>query len=337
LLALLALIYFLTETLYNATGGGKGWKIGHRIALPLALLSAMLATHFATKKPGFDLLGIAHWAGIAYGIPRASSWLACRMENRLKTPGFLSYLSYMLYFPTFMQGPVMEADGFEQSEDEKLDKRKALTAAYLFFTSYCKFLFAVFIFFSRPPSFFTAQPAGGRFENFVFLLATPVCMYLFFASYTDLSRAVSFLLGRRTPKNFDAPFFSVTFKSFWRKYHISLTKWLREYVYIPLGGNRRRHALNVFAVYAYIAVWHNLKPGFLVWGATQGCAVLFDDYAARLAKRPLAAKPLAMSVAKAPLFAVRFAAFWLFQAFSWSFFYGGYDGALAIWKYLLKI
>ncbi len=316
-----AAYYFFTEVLH--TQFGDSWKPIHRVYLSFALLLVMILID-STLVP---LYHIAHWAGIAYGIPRLVDWTASRVENRLEKHGFVDFLAYMFYFPSFMQGPIARSEHFVANISNKPNTHDLLLGIYRIFTGYMKYLVGVFLFSSRPPGFFTKQVVAAPWELALFLLLTPIIGYLFFAAYTDTARGVSSILGYELPPNFDNPFATVSFRKFWRKYHISFTSWLRDYIYIPLGGSARGRLLtivNVFVVFLFVALWHNVSYNFLIWGMTQALAVA--------AEQMLGSMKLFSYRFWLP---IKFVFFWIWQAFSWSFFYGGFDGALVMWGRLL--
>ena len=98
-------------------------------------------------------------------------------------------------------------------------------------------------------------------------------IYCDFSGYTDIARGVSRVLGVEIPLNFDAPYFSTSIIEFWRRWHISLSTWLRDYLYIPLGGSRCgpvRLYFNLMATMVLGGLWHGAAWNFVVWGAYQG-------------------------------------------------------------------
>jgi alginate O-acetyltransferase complex protein AlgI len=100
-----------------------------------------------------------------------------------------------------------------------------------------------------------------------------------FAGYTDIARGLAYQLGFRLPINFNAPYVAATFTEFWRRWHISLSRWMRDYVYIPLGGNRRgpvRVAFNLLLVMLVAGLWHGANWTFVAWGAIQGFAIVLE-------------------------------------------------------------
>jgi alginate O-acetyltransferase complex protein AlgI len=115
-----------------------------------------------------------------------------------------------------------------------------------------------------------------------------------FAGYTDIARGVSYQLGYRLPINFNAPYIAGTFSEFWRRWHITLSSWMRDYVYIPLGGSRHgsaRALANLWLVMLASGLWHGANWKFGVWGLLLGVAVAVERALglARGPKSPLGA------------------------------------------------
>ncbi len=94
-------------------------------------------------------------------------------------------------------------------------------------------------------------------------------IYFDFSGYSDMAIGLGAILGFHFPENFNYPYLSTSVTEFWRRWHISLGSWFREYVYIPLGGNRKglkRQILNIFIVWALTGIWHGAAVNFLIWG-----------------------------------------------------------------------
>lgn len=101
-------------------------------------------------------------------------------------------------------------------------------------------------------------------------------LYFDFAGYSLMARGLGRMLGFEIPANFNFPYMARSVSEFWRRWHITLSKWFREYVYIPLGGNRkgkRRTCINLLAVWSLTALWHGAKPNYLLWGASLLCCL----------------------------------------------------------------
>ncbi|RBH45515.1 MBOAT family protein, partial [Pseudomonas sp. MWU13-2860] len=102
-------------------------------------------------------------------------------------------------------------------------------------------------------------------------------IYLDFSGYTDLVTALALLLGIQLPRNFDAPCLAHNLRDFWRRWHMSLSSWIRDYIYIPLGGNRlgfARAQLNLLAAMLLSGLWHGASLKYLVWGGMHGLGVV---------------------------------------------------------------
>ncbi len=111
--------------------------------------------------------------------------------------------------------------------------------------------------------------SGGTASAWVGMLAYTLQIYFDFSGYSDMAIGLGRMLGFEFLKNFDYPYISRSITEFWRRWHISLSTWFREYVYIPLGGNRRglkRQLLNIFIVWALTGLWHGASWNFVLWG-----------------------------------------------------------------------
>ena len=126
--------------------------------------------------------------------------------------------------------------------------------------------------------FFVAPAFAGTLgdDGFTALMAVyafTIQLYCDFSGYTDLATGISLLVGYRLPLNFNLPYHSATITEFWRRWHISLSSWLRDYLYIPLGGNRRgtfRTYLNLLLTMILGGLWHGVGLMFLLWGLWHG-------------------------------------------------------------------
>lgn len=123
-----------------------------------------------------------------------------------------------------------------------------------------------------------------HYQGFSLLLATfffTIQIYCDFSGYTDIARGSAKLFNIELMENFKSPYFAAGFKDFWSRWHISLSTWFRDYVYIPLGGNRvpkMRHAFNLIITFLISGLWHGANWTFVLWGGIHGIGVLCDNY-----------------------------------------------------------
>ena len=116
--------------------------------------------------------------------------------------------------------------------------------------------------------------------NIVAVLSYPLYIYADFAGYSFIAEGVGKLFGYDLVRNFKQPYFSISTKEFWNRWHCSLNNWLRTYIYIPLGGNKKgkvRKYLNIMIVFMISGIWHGAGPGFMIWGFINGAFQIVGD------------------------------------------------------------
>lgn len=120
---------------------------------------------------------------------------------------------------------------------------------------------------------FALPQAYDRWAVLWAIYAYAIQIYADFSGYTDIAIGVALLLGVRFPQNFDSPYIATSLQDFWRRWHMTLSRWLRDYLYIPLGGNRGSKAFmyrNLFLVMLIGGLWHGADWTFVLWGAIHG-------------------------------------------------------------------
>ena len=130
-------------------------------------------------------------------------------------------------------------------------------------------------------------------STWIGILAYTLQIYYDFSGYSDMAIGLGAVFGFHLDENFKYPYASTSITEFWRKWHISLSSWFRDYVYIPLGGNRvpwPRHVANVMIVWLLTGIWHGAEWSFFLWGVYYGFLLLIEKYLIR--KRGPALKPL---------------------------------------------
>jgi D-alanyl-lipoteichoic acid acyltransferase DltB (MBOAT superfamily) len=137
----------------------------------------------------------------------------------------------------------------------------------------------------------------GSFSGFALVIATflfAVQIYCDFSGYTDIAIGSAKLFGYRLMLNFNSPYFSQSIREFWSRWHISLSSWFKDYVYIPLGGNRvpfKRHVFNLFLTFLISGLWHGANWTFVIWGALHGTFIVIESIITHL-KRHKAPRPV---------------------------------------------
>ena len=131
-----------------------------------------------------------------------------------------------------------------------------------------------------------AQPAQYQgLTLFVTALLYTIQIYTDFSGYVDIARGVGEILQIDLPRNFDHPYFATSIQDFWRRWHMTLSSWLRDYIYIPLGGNRKgltRKYINILLVFFVSGLWHGVGIHFIIWGLLHGLYQVIGQLWARL-------------------------------------------------------
>ena len=148
-----------------------------------------------------------------------------------------------------------------------------------------------------------------------------VQIYCDFSGYTDIAIGCARIMGIRLMQNFDRPYRARSIKEFWARWHISLSTWFRDYLYIPLGGNRcskARHYFNLFVVFLVSGLWHGASWTFVIWGCLHGIYQIIG----MMTKKPRLALHKALHIKEDSLFLTLWQRFWTFVlvCFSWIFF-----------------
>jgi alginate O-acetyltransferase complex protein AlgI len=217
--------------------------------------------------------------GVSFYVFQAISYTADVYRGQLAaTDDLLSFGLYMAFFPKLLAGPIERASRFlpqveaqRRVTPEQVQGGLALIVLGLFKKVAIADPLSAFIdpAFLRPDLFSTPELIRAA-------LFFTLQIYCDFSAYTDLARGSSRLLGFELMENFRQPYLSVTITQFWRRWHISLSSWLRDYVYIPLGGNRRgrvRTYLNLMITMLLGGLWHGAGWNYVIWGGLHGFAL----------------------------------------------------------------
>jgi D-alanyl-lipoteichoic acid acyltransferase DltB (MBOAT superfamily) len=197
--------------------------------------------------------------------------------------GFWPFFLFISFFPQLVAGPIVRAVEFlpQLPRPRRLRARVAYEGVWLVISGFflkmvCADNLAVYVdeHWTR-----AAHPDTGA--GFALWAAVMFSGQIFgdFAGYSNIARGTAYLLGYRLPLNFNAPYLASSFRNFWERWHITLSRWLRDYLYVPLGGNRRgrvRTYVNLIAVMVLGGLWHGAAYTFVAWGALHGLALAFE-------------------------------------------------------------
>lgn len=219
--------------------------------------------------------------GISFLSFESAAYLINVYRGSPATGNLLKYAAYKLFFPKLVSGPITHYQQFApQLNNLKFPSNERLTeAGWLIASGAIKKTLiadnlAIYVRLVFDPS---TLDRAGSIDLWLAIFAYGLQLYLDFSGYVDIVVGTSILFGINLPTNFDFPYLSTSIADFWRRWHISLGNWLRDYIYIPLGGSRLglvRTCLNLFALMLISGIWHGADWGYVIWGIIHGMALI---------------------------------------------------------------
>ncbi|MDP4160038.1 MAG: MBOAT family O-acyltransferase [Bacillota bacterium] len=221
--------------------------------------------------------------GISFYTFQALSYTMDVYRNDVKAERNLGrYALFVSFFPQLVAGPIEKSKNllFQFNEYHSFDYIRVKNGLLLILWG----LFQKMIVADRLGQLVnTIYDNPSNYKGFEIIIATVFYafqIYCDFSSYSDIARGAAEVLGFKLSRNFDRPYFSKSIKEFWRRWHMSLTGWFRDYLYIPLGGNRcskLRNYFNIMVVFLVSGLWHGAAINFLVWGTLHGIYQIIGD------------------------------------------------------------
>lgn len=221
--------------------------------------------------------------GISFYIFQSIAYTADVFKSKITAEkNIFNLAAFLTFFPTVMSGPILRYGTFIEQWNEReitteriakglrrfiygLAKKVILANQLALIVNYCH----------------NNIPDLGFFLAWAGAICYTLQIYFDFSGYSDMALGISNALGFTFPENFNFPYLSNSVQEFWRRWHISLSHWFRDYIYIPLGGNRvstPRWFLNIFIVWFLTGLWHGASMNFICWGLYYGCWLVFEKY-----------------------------------------------------------
>jgi len=265
-----------------------------RRALLLASLSANLGVLAAFKYFGFFLDSFAAlcrsfgWSaespvlqivlpvGISFYTFQALSYTIDVYRGRIApVRDLVQYLCFITFFPQLVAGPIERAERLlpQFGVDRRFDAQKSVDGLRQMLWGFFKKMVVADGLAPFVNTVYSGVAAASEWELVWATYGFAFQIYCDFSGYSDIAIGCARLFGFELMQNFDRPYFSTSIPEFWKRWHISLSTWFRDYLYVPLGGNRvgaRRWAFNVIAVFGLSGLWHGASWTFVVWGLLHG-------------------------------------------------------------------
>ncbi|MBB6276313.1 MBOAT family O-acyltransferase [Porphyromonas circumdentaria] len=219
-------------------------------------------------------------AGISFYTFQTMSYIIDLYRGEIKPlRRWIDYVFYVSFFPQLVAGPIVRAKDFIPQINRKPSLSKAEygeALALIISGLFKKAIISDYISLNFVDRIFDAPSLYTGLENLLGVYGYALQIYCDFSGYSDMAIGIALLLGFRFNINFDSPYQSASITEFWRRWHISLSTWLRDYLYIPLGGNRKgklRTYINLMITMLLGGLWHGAALRFILWGALHGLAL----------------------------------------------------------------
>jgi len=221
--------------------------------------------------------------GISFFTFQALSYVIDVGRQRIKPVRFVDFAVYLSFFPHLVAGPIVRASEFLPQLRHRRDPRRvdAGLALWLLAAGLFKKVVVSSYLATAANRVFDFPHQHGGLDALVGVYAYAFQIYADFSGYTDMAIGLALLLGFRFPANFDAPYSATSLQDFWRRWHVTLSRWLRDYLYIGLGGNRGtkwRTYRNVMLTMLLGGLWHGAAWTFVCWGALHGGGLVIERW-----------------------------------------------------------
>lgn len=268
----------------------RAWLIAS-FAIDLGLLGYFKYTNFFAGMiaqaigNNFQPWDIFLPAGISFFTFKSLSYTIDVYRGKMQPTGsLLDYAFYVSFFPVILAGPIVRAVDFMPQIHKPLhiSRRMFAFGVYLIIIGlFKKLVISDYISVNFVSRIFDNPTLFSGGEILMGLYGYSVQIYCDFSGYSDMAIGISALLGFNIPMNFNAPFKADSLSDFWRRWHISLSSWIRDYVYISLGGNRKgklRMYANQMIAMVLCGLWHGASINFVLWGALHGAGVCLHKF-----------------------------------------------------------
>jgi alginate O-acetyltransferase complex protein AlgI len=195
---------------------------------------------------------------------------------------FINFGTYVALFPQLIAGPIVR---YRDVAEQLVNRRETLEmftkGVKLFMVGLAKKVIIANTMGTLTTNIFATTDENGVVGTWVGMIAYTFQIYFDFSGYSDMACGLGNMMGFEFLKNFNYPYIAKSITDFWRRWHISLSTWFKEYVYIPLGGNRKgvkRQILNLLIVWGLTGLWHGAAYNFVLWGLYYGLLLILEKF-----------------------------------------------------------
>ena len=284
--------YLIAEGIYRHSQrhpdkkGVRKWLLVLSLLVDLGLLGYFKYTNFIGRMiadcigSNFQPLDIFLPVGISFFTFQSLSYTIDIYRGQLKpVNSFLDYAFYVSFFPQLVAGPIVRARDFAPQIRRVpciTQEMMARGVWYIAVGLVKKCIISDYISLNFVDRVFEDPGLYSGIENLLGIYGYTLQIYCDFSGYSDMAIGIALLLGFHFPKNFDSPFISTSVTEFWRRWHMSFSSWIRDYIYISMGGNKKgkiRTYVNLIITMLIGGLWHGANLNFVAWGGMHGLAL----------------------------------------------------------------
>jgi alginate O-acetyltransferase complex protein AlgI len=280
--------HVLAVAIHRSHGvGSRKSFLALALAFDLGLLGYFKYTNFFLSTT--DNLAGTSWltnvvlpVGISFYTFMAISYVVDTYRGELVPASLARFAVFQAFFPHLVAGPIVRASELLPQLEEERDPRKVdVSRAFFLIISglFLKVVIANHLATNIVDDVFAAPNRHSSLEVLVGIYGYAVQIFADFCGYTNIAIGIALLLGFEFPQNFNSPYTAVSLQDFWRRWHMTLSRWLRDYLYIPLGGNRKSRLLtyrNLMLTMLLGGLWHGAAWTFVVWGGIHGLGLSIE-------------------------------------------------------------
>jgi len=229
----------------------------------------------------FSLLHLALPLAISFYTFQQIAYLVDSYRGETKAYDFLNYAVFVTFFPQLIAGPIVHHSEmmpqFANRQNKTINYRNIALGIFIFSMGLFKKVVIADTFAVWATNGFDIATQLTMLEAWITSLSYTFQLYFDFSGYTDMAIGIALLFNINLPINFNSPYKALSIQDFWRRWHITLSRFLKDYVYIPLGGNRKgvaRTYFNLFTTFLLGGIWHGAGWTFVFWGALHGIALM---------------------------------------------------------------
>ena len=280
-------LYLFESLIHISSPKNKHIALATGVSIQLGILGLHKYYHFFREstleiahalgiEAHLPLLNIVFPVGISFYCFQAIAHLVDLKRGHAKPiNSFLNIALFQAFFPKLLLGPICRsADLIPQLEHPRKHILNVHQAIILILLGlFKKVILATYLYESGVSNAFFDPESQSALGLWSACFGYTAQLYCDFSGYTDMARGIALLFGYTLPKNFSSPYAATNLGDFWKRWHMSFSQWLRDYIYLPLGGSRKsplRVSINLFLTFLFCGIWHGASWGYIIWGGLHG-------------------------------------------------------------------